>query len=112
MKKTWILTRLYDVTPTIVLCHNLFKVRHNIFYAYNMESLVSTLWRNTLEDHGFVGYPFDYRVILGFGSITGGIDHVNPVIRLSLEHGISRVLGLDDYSNPSVGTNTVTAYIT
>ncbi|GKB95791.1 homeodomain-like protein, partial [Tanacetum coccineum] len=46
----------------------------------------------TWLDHGFVGYPFDYRVTLGFGSIAGGIDHVNPVIRLPLEHGISREL--------------------
>nr|GEW61132.1 zf-CCHC domain-containing protein/DUF4219 domain-containing protein/UBN2 domain-containing protein [Tanacetum cinerariifolium] len=44
-----------------------------------------------LIDHGFDGYPFDYRVTLGFGSIAGGIDHVNLVIRLPLEHGISRV---------------------
>ncbi|GKE74176.1 hypothetical protein Tco_1536217 [Tanacetum coccineum] len=63
-------------------------------------------------NHGFVGYPFDYRVTLGFGSIAGGTDHVNHVIRLPLEHGISRVLGLDDYSNPSIGTNPVTASIT
>ncbi|GJW71719.1 hypothetical protein Tco_0128636 [Tanacetum coccineum] len=59
-----------------------------------------------------VGYPFDYRVTMGFGSIAGGLDHVNPDIRLPLEHGISRVLGLDDYSNLSVGTNPVTASIT
>ncbi|GKE20723.1 hypothetical protein Tco_1432235, partial [Tanacetum coccineum] len=39
--------------------------------------------------YGFVGYPFNYHVTLGFGSIAGGIDHVNPVIRLPLEHGIS-----------------------
>ncbi|GJR99550.1 hypothetical protein Tco_0316059 [Tanacetum coccineum] len=65
-----------------------------------------------VQDHGFVGYPFDYRVTLGFGSIAGGLDHVNPVIRLPLKHRISRVLGSDDYSNPSVGTNPVTAFIT
>nr|GEW33332.1 reverse transcriptase domain-containing protein [Tanacetum cinerariifolium] len=53
----------------------------------------------------------DYRVTLGFGSIAGGLDHVNPVIRLPLEHVISRVLGLDDYSNPSVETNPVTASV-
>ncbi|GKD61164.1 hypothetical protein Tco_1298673, partial [Tanacetum coccineum] len=35
-----------------------------------------------------------HHVPLGFGSITGGLDHVNPVIRLPLECGISRVLGL------------------
>ncbi|GJU51464.1 hypothetical protein Tco_1221019 [Tanacetum coccineum] len=55
---------------------------------------------------------FDYRVTLGFGSIAGGLDHVNPVIRLPLKHGIRRVLGKDDHSNPSVGTNPVTASIT
>ncbi|GJS12713.1 hypothetical protein Tco_0407185 [Tanacetum coccineum] len=65
-----------------------------------------------ISNHGFVGYPFEYRVTLGFGSIAGGLDHVNPVIRLPLEHGISRVLGKDDYSNPSIGTNPVTASIT
>ncbi|GJW52136.1 hypothetical protein Tco_0093487 [Tanacetum coccineum] len=75
MKKTWILTRLYGVTPTIVLRH-----------------------------HGFVGHPFDYRVTLGFGSIAGGLDHVNHVIRLPPEHVISRVLGLGDHPNPSLST--------
>nr|GEU94105.1 hypothetical protein [Tanacetum cinerariifolium] len=48
---------------------------------------------------------FDYRVPLGFGSIAGGLDHVNLVTRLPLEHGISRILGLGDHPNPSVGTN-------
>ncbi|GJX66173.1 hypothetical protein Tco_0300516 [Tanacetum coccineum] len=42
------------------------------------------------SNHGFIGYPFDYRVTPGFGSITGGLDHVNPVIRLPLEYEISR----------------------
>nr|GEX97206.1 hypothetical protein [Tanacetum cinerariifolium] len=51
-------------------------------------------------------------VTLGFCSIAGGLDHANPVIRLPLEHGINRVLGFDDYSNPSVGTNLVIASIT
>nr|GEU56708.1 hypothetical protein [Tanacetum cinerariifolium] len=63
-------------------------------------------------DHGFIGYLFDDRVILGFDSIMGGLDSVNHVIRLPLEHEISSVLGKDDYSNPSVGTNHVTAFIT
>nr|GEX88134.1 hypothetical protein [Tanacetum cinerariifolium] len=45
-------------------------------------------------------------------SIAGGLDHVNPVIRLPLEHGISRVLKKDAYSNSSVCTNPVTASIT
>ncbi|GJR06115.1 hypothetical protein Tco_0529099 [Tanacetum coccineum] len=55
---------------------------------------------------------FDYHVTLGFGSIAGGLDHGNLVIRLSLERGISRVLGLGDHPNPSVGINPVTAPIT
>ncbi|GKB57117.1 hypothetical protein Tco_0913303 [Tanacetum coccineum] len=37
---------------------------------------------------------FNYRVPLGFGSIVGGLDHVNPVIRLPIEHGISQVIRL------------------
>ncbi|GJZ58754.1 hypothetical protein Tco_0614570 [Tanacetum coccineum] len=37
---------------------------------------------------------FDYRVHLGFGSIAGGLDHVNPVIRLPIERGISKVIRL------------------
>ncbi|GJZ77576.1 hypothetical protein Tco_0642248 [Tanacetum coccineum] len=48
---------------------------------------------------------FDYRVTLVFGSIVGGLDQVNPVIRLPLELGISRVLGKVDPLKPSVGTN-------
>ncbi|GJU88060.1 hypothetical protein Tco_1300483 [Tanacetum coccineum] len=46
---------------------------------------------------------FYYRVTLGFGSIAGGLDHVNHVIRLPLECGISRVLGLGDHPNPNMG---------
>ncbi|GJW00990.1 retrovirus-related pol polyprotein from transposon TNT 1-94 [Tanacetum coccineum] len=42
-----------------------------------------------LRNHSFVGYPFDYRVTLGFGSIAGGLDLVNPVIRLPIECGIN-----------------------
>ncbi|GJY33958.1 hypothetical protein Tco_0418427 [Tanacetum coccineum] len=34
---------------------------------------------------------FDYHVPLDFGSIAGGLNHVNPVIRLPIEHGISRL---------------------
>ncbi|GKB17544.1 zinc knuckle CX2CX4HX4C containing protein [Tanacetum coccineum] len=41
----------------------------------------------------FIGYPFDYHVTLGFGSMAGGLDHVNPIIRLPLEHEISRKYG-------------------
>nr|GEW19295.1 hypothetical protein [Tanacetum cinerariifolium] len=38
---------------------------------------------------------FGYRVTLGFGSIVGGLDHVNLVIRLTIKHGISRDMGDD-----------------
>ncbi|GJW60999.1 hypothetical protein Tco_0110334 [Tanacetum coccineum] len=130
MKKTQILVRLYDVTPTIVLCRNLFKARHVTQQDYSIttckvyavtlliwkdelsESALRHLRRKLLKDHGFIGYPFDYRVTLGFGSIAGGLYHLNPVIRLPFKHGISKVLGKDDHSNPSVGTNPVTASIT
>ncbi|GKB02075.1 hypothetical protein Tco_0830119 [Tanacetum coccineum] len=76
--------------------------------------ILDIIWKNckNIQDHGFIGYPIDYHVTLGFGSIVGGLDHVNPVIRLPLEHWISRVLGKVDHSNPSVGTNPVTASIT
>ncbi|GJW10099.1 hypothetical protein Tco_1575926 [Tanacetum coccineum] len=47
-----------------------------------------------LRYHGFVGYPFDYCVTLGFGSIAGGLDPANPIIRLPLEHGIIRAPGV------------------
>ncbi|GKC82176.1 hypothetical protein Tco_1137893 [Tanacetum coccineum] len=105
MKKTRILARLYGITPTIVLRRNLFKARHVTQQDYGVTTLMVyavtlLIWkdelselalrRKPLKDHGFVGYPFDYRVTLGFGSIAGGLDHVNPVIRLPLEHGISR----------------------
>ncbi|GJX90727.1 retrovirus-related pol polyprotein from transposon TNT 1-94 [Tanacetum coccineum] len=80
MKKTRILTRLYSVTTSIVLCRNLFKARHITQQDYNVTTY-----------HGFVGYPIDYRVTLGFDSIAGGLDHVNPVIRKPLECGISMV---------------------
>ncbi|GKC11179.1 hypothetical protein Tco_1007961, partial [Tanacetum coccineum] len=42
----------------------------------------------------FIGYPFDYRVTLGFGSMAGGLNHVNLIIRLPLEHEISRIAGI------------------
>nr|GEY55008.1 hypothetical protein [Tanacetum cinerariifolium] len=114
MKKTRILTRLYVVTPTIVLRRNLFKARH--VTQQDVYAVTLLIWKDELSesalrrnlstssdglDHGFVGYPFDYRVTLGFGSIADGLDHVNHVIRLPLEHGISRVLGKDDYFNLS-----------
>ncbi|GJX70256.1 reverse transcriptase domain-containing protein [Tanacetum coccineum] len=43
---------------------------------------------------------FDYRVTLGFGSIVGGLDNANPVIRLPIEHGINRVLQAHEISFP------------
>ncbi|GJU44810.1 putative reverse transcriptase domain-containing protein [Tanacetum coccineum] len=75
------------------------KRRKNEENADSYKSLRRNL-TDALRHHGFVGYPFDYRVTLGFGSIAAGLDLVNPVIRLPLEHGIRRVLGKDDYSIP------------
>ncbi|GKA77919.1 hypothetical protein Tco_0784456 [Tanacetum coccineum] len=51
-----------------------------------------TLRRNLYDSvtpSWFRWISFDYRVTLGFGSIAGGLDPVNPVIRLPIEHGIS-----------------------
>ncbi|GJZ29563.1 hypothetical protein Tco_0574210 [Tanacetum coccineum] len=47
-----------------------------------------------LENSFMVAMPklmisIDYRVPLGFGSIVGGLDPVNPVIRLLIKLGIS-----------------------
>nr|GEW51494.1 phospholipase-like protein [Tanacetum cinerariifolium] len=53
--------------------------------------MLEMIWENckNIQDHGFVGYPFDYRVTLGFGSIAGGLDLVSPVIRLPIKRGIN-----------------------
>nr|GEY48894.1 hypothetical protein [Tanacetum cinerariifolium] len=42
---------------------------------------------------------FEYHVPLGFSSIAGGLDHLNPVIRLPIKCGISRVLVLIQANN-------------
>ncbi|GJY61247.1 retrovirus-related pol polyprotein from transposon TNT 1-94 [Tanacetum coccineum] len=78
MKKTRNLTKVYGVTPTIVLRRNIFKARHVTQQDYGVTT-----------HHGFVGDPFDYRVTLDFGSIAGGLDPVNLVIRLPIERGIN-----------------------
>nr|GEW74406.1 hypothetical protein [Tanacetum cinerariifolium] len=81
MKKTRILTRVYGVTPMTALRRNIFMARHVTQQDYGV----------TTRKIMFRWISFDYRVPLGFCSIAGGLDHVNPVIRLPLEHGISRV---------------------
>ncbi|GJY48109.1 hypothetical protein Tco_0438065 [Tanacetum coccineum] len=67
--------------------------------------------RKWLLRSGFMEYSLTNRVTLGL-VLLRGLDHVNPAIRLPLEHGISRVLGFDDYSNPrtmaGVDINTLT----
>ncbi|GJZ95733.1 hypothetical protein Tco_0668067 [Tanacetum coccineum] len=81
------------------------------------EELLATCYVAVSEDNNvgrswFRWISFDYRVTLGFGSIAGGLDHVNPVIRLPLKRGINMVPRLGDHPNPNVGTNPVTASIT
>ncbi|GJU10851.1 hypothetical protein Tco_1133247 [Tanacetum coccineum] len=49
----------------------------------------SLLQETPIRYHGRIRYPFDYHVTLGFGSITGGLDLVSPVIRLPIERGIN-----------------------
>ncbi|GJS81655.1 hypothetical protein Tco_0748196 [Tanacetum coccineum] len=50
---------------------------------------------------------FDYRVTLGFGSIVGGLDHVNPVIRLPIEHRISRGTRVGTMAGVDINTLTM-----
>nr|GEU56568.1 hypothetical protein [Tanacetum cinerariifolium] len=61
-----------------------------------------------LPDHHLLDrseISFDCRVTVGFGSISGGLDHVNHVIRLPLKHGLSKILWKVDHPNHSVGTD-------
>ncbi|GJY33825.1 putative reverse transcriptase domain-containing protein [Tanacetum coccineum] len=97
-------------------------------YPLTQEMLSKMLSRKLEVDHenemafellrlSFHWISFDYRVTLGFDSIAGGLDHVNPVIRLPLEHRINRVLGKDDHSNPRMSNagqpeTTVNEYMT
>ncbi|GJY56813.1 hypothetical protein Tco_0455928 [Tanacetum coccineum] len=80
----------------------------------NSKSMENTDLKRQIQDKvkcksWFCWISFDYRVTVGFSSIAGGLDHVNPVIRLPLEHGISRVLGKDDHSN-SMATTSIQYY--
>nr|GEV11623.1 hypothetical protein [Tanacetum cinerariifolium] len=113
MKKTQILTRLYDVTPTIVLRLNLFKARHVIQQQNGVTTckiyvVTLLLWKaESSKLHYGITWTLDYTItsfklarwkihvssLRGFASIAGGLDHVNPVIRLPIEHGINMVLG-------------------
>nr|GEV89774.1 hypothetical protein [Tanacetum cinerariifolium] len=106
MKKTRILARLYGVIPTIMLRRNLFK-RYGVTCTldYAVTSFKPARWKVHVSS-------LRCKPLKGFDSIAGGLDHVNHIFRLPLEHGISMVLGKDDHSNPSVGTNPVTTSIT
>nr|GEV73336.1 hypothetical protein [Tanacetum cinerariifolium] len=133
MKKTRTL-RLYGVTLTIVLRRNIFKARHVTQQDYGVTSLkvyaiTLLLWKvktsesalrrnmDTLLRRNILKLAiwkvhwisFDYRVTLSFGGIAGGLDHVNTIIRLPFEHGISSGTRVGIFS---VGINKVTAAIT
>ncbi|GJY14718.1 DNA-directed DNA polymerase [Tanacetum coccineum] len=120
MKKTRILTRLYGVTPTIVLRHNLFKARHitqqdHAVTIHKVYAVTLLLWKDKLSESALWRNMDTW--LRCFGSIAGGLDHVNPVIRLPLECGISMVLGKDDHSNPRMSNAgqpemTVNEYLT
>ncbi|GJZ18445.1 hypothetical protein Tco_0554568 [Tanacetum coccineum] len=87
----------YEVSsPTQYSCDNCQNIRVILFSIHsddgnpsrvNIKQLCGRLWFHSIS--------FDYRVPLGFGSIAGGLDHVNPVIRLPIEHEISRILGIE-----------------
>nr|GEW72088.1 hypothetical protein [Tanacetum cinerariifolium] len=101
MKKTRILTRLYGVTPTVVLLCNLIKERHVIQQHYNVTT--HKVYAVTL---------LLWKAKTCFGSIADGLDHVNPVIRLPLERGISRVLGLGTMAGVDINTLIMEQYLT
>ncbi|GJR18097.1 cysteine-rich receptor-like protein kinase [Tanacetum coccineum] len=101
MKKTRILTKVYGVTPTIVLRRNVFMARHVTQDPRGDQGLKS--WKNSTRNpkeitlilllylivHKPHLYHFDHHVTLSFGSIADGLDHVSPVIRLTIERGIN-----------------------
>nr|GEY28990.1 hypothetical protein [Tanacetum cinerariifolium] len=103
-KEKQILTRLYGVTPTIVLRRNIFKARHVTQQDYGVSILkvyavTLLLWKDKSSESVLRrSISFDYRVTLGFGSIAGGLDHVNIVITLPFKHGINRELWEDTFS--------------
>ncbi|GJY88467.1 reverse transcriptase domain-containing protein [Tanacetum coccineum] len=97
------------LTPTIHTLPNLELVVHPYMPLgsfYDIEKIV----REEEQDYNvplhdgvkcklwFCWISFDYRVPLGFGSIAAGLDHVSPVIRLSIKHGISRGTGVGTVS--------------
>ncbi|GKC72912.1 hypothetical protein Tco_1118795, partial [Tanacetum coccineum] len=61
--------------------------------------------------HGFVRYPFHYRVTLGFGSIAGGLDPVSPVIRLSIKDGINSGTRVGTMAGVDINTLTMEQYL-
>ncbi|GJX81846.1 putative reverse transcriptase domain-containing protein [Tanacetum coccineum] len=68
------------------------KLNHTMKVKDHEEDKKRHIMKLRLSRLWFHWISFDYRVPLGFGSITGGLDHVNPVIRLPIECGISREL--------------------
>ncbi|GJZ39183.1 hypothetical protein Tco_0585746 [Tanacetum coccineum] len=71
----------------------------NLSFPYLVTNLhpfqqIGGKFRDRFDLLWFCWISFDYHVTLGFGSIAGGLDHVNPVIRLPLERGISKVIRL------------------
>ncbi|GJW47895.1 retrovirus-related pol polyprotein from transposon TNT 1-94 [Tanacetum coccineum] len=73
-----IIVKRHDKTPYEIFRERILDIRY--FHVFGCPVFIH---------HGFVGYPFDYRIPLGFGSIAGGLDLVNPIIRLPIEHGMS-----------------------
>ncbi|GKA66374.1 hypothetical protein Tco_0766182 [Tanacetum coccineum] len=86
---------------------------------------VSSLRRKPLKDlrgdqglhssknstQNFVGYPFDYHVTLGFGSIVGGLDPVSPIIRLPIERGINSGTRIGAMAGVDINTLTMEQYL-
>ncbi|GKA04087.1 MAK10-like protein [Tanacetum coccineum] len=54
--------------------------------------------RQLEEDHGFVGYPFDYRVTLGFGSIADVKPEIGGNVNFEIKSQFMRELREDTFS--------------
>ncbi|GJW52736.1 hypothetical protein Tco_0096821 [Tanacetum coccineum] len=70
------------------------EMYETLYQAWERFQQIGGKFRDRFDLLWFCWISFDYHVTLGFGSIAGGLDHVNPVIRLPLEHGISKVIRL------------------
>ncbi|GJX25402.1 zinc knuckle CX2CX4HX4C containing protein [Tanacetum coccineum] len=80
-------------------------------YFLEMAEVLRSFGTDNGGGNSFVGYPFDYRVTLGFGSIVGGLDPVSPVIRLPIERGIKSGTEIGAMAGVNINTLTMEQYL-